>query len=69
VLGSNTLDHHLSYVAMTRHRDEMRLYGEPVALRRLERNHENGAVQSLFIWIIGINDLVQDARFTKCFQV
>ena len=39
VLGSNTMDHHLSYVAMTRHRDKMRLYGEPVALRRLERNH------------------------------
>ncbi len=41
VLGSNTMDHHLSYVAMTRHRDEMRLYGEPIALRRLERNHAN----------------------------
>jgi len=39
VLGSNTMDHHLSYVAMTRHRDEMRLYADPTALRRLERNH------------------------------
>ncbi len=39
VLGSRTMDHHLSYVAMTRHRDEMRLYGEPAALRRLECNH------------------------------
>jgi len=39
VLGSGTMDHHLSYVAMTRHRDEMRLYAEPSALRRLERNH------------------------------
>ena len=38
VLGSNTMDHHLSYVARTRHRDEMRLYGEPAALRCLERN-------------------------------
>lgn len=43
VLGSNTMDHHLSYVAMTRHRDEMRLYGETTALRRLERNHDNEA--------------------------
>ena len=46
VLGSNTMDHHLSYVAMTRHRNEMQLYGEPVALRRLERNHvEQSALQ------------------------
>jgi len=43
VLGSRTMDHHLSYVAMTRHRDEMRLYGEPTALRRSERNHDNEA--------------------------
>lgn len=41
VLGSNTMDRHLSYVAMTRHRDEMRLYGEPAALRRLGRNQDN----------------------------
>ncbi len=41
VLGSNTMDQHLTYVAMTRHRHEMRLYAEPTALRRLERNHEN----------------------------
>ncbi|AXX97808.1 AAA family ATPase [Profundibacter amoris] len=40
VLDSNTMDHHLSYVAMTRHRDEMRLYGDPAALRRLEHNHD-----------------------------
>jgi ATP-dependent exoDNAse (exonuclease V) alpha subunit len=46
VLGSCTMDHHLSYVAMTRHRDEMRLYGEPVALRRLERNHDSKAERS-----------------------
>ncbi|MBL1436412.1 MAG: AAA family ATPase [Rhodobacteraceae bacterium] len=43
VLGSNTMDHHLSYVAMTRHRDEMRLYGEPTVLHRLERNHDSEA--------------------------
>ena len=43
VLGSNTMDHHLSYVAMTRHRDKMRLYGKPAVLRRLERNHDNEA--------------------------
>ena len=43
VLGSNTMDHHLSYVAMTRHRDEMRLYAKPTALRRLVRNHDNEA--------------------------
>jgi len=46
VLGSNTMDHHLSYVAMTRHRDEMRLYGEPAALRRLERNHDSETKRS-----------------------
>ena len=46
VLGSHTMDHHLSYVAMTRHRDEMRLYGEPAALRRLERNHDSEAERS-----------------------
>ncbi len=46
VLGSRTMDHHLSYVAMTRHRDEMRLYSEPAALRRLERNHANEPKQS-----------------------
>jgi hypothetical protein len=38
LLGSSTMDHHLSYVAMTRHRDEMRLYGTPATMRRLERN-------------------------------
>ena len=43
VLGSNTMDHHLSYVAMTRHRDEMRLYGTPATMRRLERNHDSEA--------------------------
>jgi len=48
VLGSSTMDRHLSYVAMTRHRDVMRLYGEPKALRRLERNHDNGAERSVF---------------------
>ncbi len=47
VLGSNTMDYHLSYVAMTRHRDEMRLYGEPAALRRLERNHNNETERSV----------------------
>ncbi len=46
VLGSNTMDHHLSYVAMTRHRDEMRLYSEPAALRRLERNHDSETERS-----------------------
>ena len=46
VLGSGTMDHHLSYVAMTRHRDEMRLYGEPAALRRLERNHDSEVERS-----------------------
>ncbi len=29
VLSSKTMDRHLSYVAMTRHREEMRLYTEP----------------------------------------
>ena len=47
VLGSSTMDHHLSYVAMTRHRDEMRLYAEPAALRRLERNLDNEVVRSV----------------------
>jgi Ti-type conjugative transfer relaxase TraA len=47
VLGSNTMDHHLSYVAMTRHRNEMRLYAEPNALRRLEHNHDNEAERSV----------------------
>jgi len=46
VLGSSTMDHHLSYVAMTRHRHEMQLYAEPKALRRLERNHDNETEQS-----------------------
>lgn len=41
VLGSNTMDHHLSYVAMTRHRDEMRLYTEPAVLLRMERNRDS----------------------------
>lgn len=41
VLGSTTMDRHLSYVAMTRHRHEMRFYAESFALRRLERNHDN----------------------------
>jgi len=47
VLGSNTMDQHLIYVAMTRHRHEMRLYAEPTALRRLERNHGSKAEQSV----------------------
>lgn len=49
VLGSNTMDHHLSYVAMTRHRDEMRLYGEPAVLRRMERNHDNDPDRSALL--------------------
>lgn len=47
VLGSSTMDHHLSYVAMTRHRDEMRLYGEPAALRRMEHNHDSETERSV----------------------
>ena len=46
VLGSSTMDHHLSYVAMTRHRHEMQLYAEPKALRRLERNHSDETERS-----------------------
>ena len=40
VLGSNTMDRHLSYVALTRHRAEMRLYAEPAALRRMEKTQD-----------------------------
>lgn len=39
VLGSTTMDRHLTYVALTRHRDEANIYGNSSALRKLGRNH------------------------------
>ncbi|MGS4884963.1 AAA family ATPase [Roseibium sp. MB-4] len=44
VLGSKTMDSHLSYVAMSRHREEARLYADKASLRRLER--DRGASKS-----------------------
>ncbi len=38
VLGSTTMDRHLTYVALTRHRDDARIYGEYSALRKLSQN-------------------------------
>ena len=40
VLGSKTMDSHLSYVAMSRHREEARLYADKAALRRLEKDQD-----------------------------
>ena len=40
VLGSKTMDHHLTYVAMSRHREEARLYADKAALRRMEHDRD-----------------------------
>ena len=39
VLGSITMDRHLTYVALTRHRDEAHIYGDHRTLRKLGQNH------------------------------
>ncbi|EFO34231.1 TraA [Roseibium sp. TrichSKD4] len=40
VLGSKTMDSHLSYVAMSRHREEVRLYADKASLRCLEKDRD-----------------------------
>ena len=39
ILGSTTMDRHLTYVALTRHRDQAHIYGDHSSLRKLGRNH------------------------------
>ena len=39
ILGSTTMDRHLTYVALTRHRDQAHIYGDHSTIRKLERNH------------------------------
>lgn len=38
VLASATMDRHLTYVSMTRHRHEAKLYGDRKALKKLKRS-------------------------------
>lgn len=37
VLGSTTMDRHLTYVAMTRHKDEAKLYADKSSLRKIKK--------------------------------
>jgi len=42
ILGSTTMDRHLTYVAMTRHRQEAKIYGDKSSLQKMRRSRNHG---------------------------